>query len=117
MNYLHTIITTTLTPKYYYCMPLLRRPVLLFYYGKSALSTDHILSIYHDNHAELKAVFDHYSKINDSIIANNTAAAAGAERLLNIFEFGKVLRDAKLMGGDNEVLLVYIYNSCKQYCI
>lgn len=68
---------------------------------KSALDTDQILAVYHDNHAELTAVFDHYSKINDPI--TNNAAAAGAERLLNIFEFGKVLRDAKLMGGDNKV--------------
>lgn len=64
-----------------------------------ALECDEILAIYHDHDASLKSVFDKYC----------TAAgdrAGGGEALgvlLNIAEFGMILRDSGLLGGTNKV--------------
>ncbi|CAN0316267.1 unnamed protein product [Ascophyllum nodosum] len=63
---------------------------------KTALDSNEILAVYHDHDANLKAVFDKYSKADDR--AGGDALIA----LLNIHEFIMVLRDAGLMGGSNK---------------
>lgn len=63
-----------------------------------ALETDEILAIYHDQDARLRSVFDKYSKAGDLV---GGGEALGV--LLNIAEFGMILRDSGLLGGTNKV--------------
>lgn len=78
--------------------PLLTFSHLLGVGSTRALDTDDVLALYYDNDANLKAVFDRYCKVGDRA---GEPAALGA--LLNITEFGMVLREAGLMGGNDKV--------------
>ena len=63
----------------------------------SALGSDDILALYHDNDAKLQLVFDKYSRAD-----NRAGGGAAALRvLLNITEFRMLLRDAGLLGGNH----------------
>lgn len=61
-----------------------------------------MLALYHDNDLNLKSVFEKYCKADEQA---GGAAALGV--LLNITEFGMVLGDAGLLGGNNKVCRAY----------
>eukprot|EP00752_Nemacystus_decipiens_P008506 g7596.t1 len=77
-------------------LPLAHRKVIGLQI-KTALNSDDILAVYHDQDASLKSIFDKYCKVGDR--------AGGPEALgvlLNIAEFRMILRDSGLLGGNHK---------------
>ena len=72
----------------------------------SALGSDDILALYHDNDARLQLVFDKYSRADDRAGGGTAALCV----LLNITEFRMLLRDAGLLGGNNSKGVILYYN-------
>ncbi len=64
-----------------------------------ALDCDEILAIYHDQDASLRSVFDKYC----TAAGDRAGVGEALGVLLNIAEFGMILRDSGLLGGTNKV--------------
>lgn len=81
-------------------------PLRPFSRRKRALESDEVLALYHDNDIALKAVFERYGKVDErsGIGGGGSGGLLSAQgALLNISEFGLLLRDACLLGGNTKV--------------